>query len=32
LTVLNLDQPLSDETMAKILQVPHVKEARMVQL
>jgi len=32
LTVLNLDSPLTAETMQKIRQVPHVNEARLVQL
>jgi len=32
LTVLNLDAPLSDDIMEKIIHVPHVKEARLVQL
>jgi D-3-phosphoglycerate dehydrogenase len=31
-TILNVDDPLSDEVMEKIRAVPHVKEARLVQL
>ena len=30
-TVLNLDEPVSDETLEKIRQVPHVNQARLVQ-
>lgn len=32
LTVLNLDAPIDDATMAKIRDVPHVTEARLVEL
>jgi len=32
LTVLNLDAPLDDATMEKILKVPHVTDARLVAL
>jgi D-3-phosphoglycerate dehydrogenase len=31
-TVLNLDESLSDEVLARISQVPHVNEARLVKL
>jgi hypothetical protein len=29
---LNLDQPIDEDVMAKIRQVPHVTQARLVRL
>jgi D-3-phosphoglycerate dehydrogenase len=31
-TILNIDDPLSDDVMEKIRAVPHVKEARLLKL